>query len=197
LRRWRGWWRRGRRGRFGQRPWWRGGCWAWRGLWRCGLRRARRFWHGRRCRGRDLRRCGRCRGRGSRRRGRWWRRGRHFNRRALFGSRVEDNVETLFFNLQRARAWGARVQFQENQTGEQQMRQDRGQNRSPAQARPPRAQPAYRPPLFRVSRARAGQFWFGTAHRGVERVLKKEGGTRHGAELPNGRTLLHQSRAPG
>ena len=35
------------------------------------------------------------------------------------------------------------------------------------------------------------------ASEGFEQVLKKEGGTRRGAELPNERTLLHQSRAPG
>ena len=94
-------------------------------------------------------------------------------------------------------AWGARVDFQKNHDGKKQMREHRGQNSAPPQAWPLRAAPAYRPPPSAVRRTRAGQFRFDTAHRGVEEVLKKEGTTRHGAELPNGRTLLHQSRAPG
>ena len=167
---------RRRRGRFGLRPRRRRGCWAWRGLLRYGLRRARRFRHGRRCRGRDLRWCGRCWGCGSRRRRRSRRRGRHFNRRALFRCRVENHVKTLFFDLQRALAWGARVEFQKHQACEQQMRQNRCQNRPPAQARPLGAEPAYRPTTAGVSGAGAGQFWFGAAHRGGERVLKKKAG---------------------
>ena len=145
----------GRRRRcLGQGPWRCRRRLAWRGLWRCGLGRARRFWHRRRRRYRDLRRRGGRRGGGSYRRGRWRRRGgRHSNGCALFRRCVEDHVKTLFFNLQRARARGARVQFQKNQAGKQQMREERSQNRPPAQARPLWAWPAYWPPTAGFSGA--------------------------------------------
>jgi hypothetical protein len=89
----------------------------------------------------------------------------------LFRRGVENNIKALFFNLQRALTWCARVKFQKDQGREQQMRQNRGQNRAPAQAGPLWARPAYGAPTRSVRRAGAGQFGFGAAHGESEGVL--------------------------
>jgi hypothetical protein len=69
-----------------------------------------------------------------------------------------------------------RVQFQKNDHGKQQMRQNRRQNRAPAEAWPFRTEPNDAAPNLSFSCARAGQFWFGAAHDGVEWVLTKRKG---------------------
>lgn len=166
----------GRSGRFRQRPWRGGRRCAWWRRWRDGLRRARRLrrWRRRCClRRRGWRRRHR-RGLGGRRR-HWRWGGWYFNRRPLLSRRIKDNVKTLFFNLQGALAGCARVQFQKNDRGKQQMREHRGQNRAPTKARPLRAGLAHRAPAFCFSRARAGQFGFGTAHRWQKGPDKRNG----------------------
>ncbi len=159
-RRW--WWRRRSFGERAWRGWWRR---AWRCLryWRFGTRR--RFQRGRRRRGGHRH--------GTRRR-RWhrsWRRrrggGRHRNRRAWFHGTLEHNINPLLGDFQRALARGTRVDFQKNQNGKEQMRQQRGQNRPPAQAWPAQAAPANRAPSQSFGRAGVGQFWFGAAHGGL------------------------------
>ncbi|MBM3594142.1 MAG: hypothetical protein FJX32_15950 [Alphaproteobacteria bacterium] len=87
--------------------------------------------------------------------------------------RIEDNVETLLFNLQGAMAGRPWVEFQENHHGSQQMHQDRRENRPRAQAWPLWAQPAYGPAPPSVRRAAGRQFGFGAAHGGGERVLTR------------------------